>query len=436
MIKKIIFTTDIFRVSDGVEYYLDVFLASVYKLFCYQIFLVTEEYPILNYSKDKNIFDIKKFYDLCGYEYNESNWLKISSGKISELAERYFVESFNNYIIISYHANPLMIKLFKKYDITYIDMFEGSIRFLEDLHFAMRSNNLEIYHNLLKYEFPKENIYMEANRLSAKYKSFLVNDKYVNLKDNSLLLCGQVQSDISLLINGEYIKLSDKKDIFSKIVKEYDYLYYKPHPYARNDEENQAFIKEFIDFEICYHNIYSMLSSPSIVGVAALSSGTLHEAKYFNKKVHILSHLYVDYYNDVVDTDKFITLNTEYFSPTFWANILNPIIKVNDNIKYFNFNNNTNYMRNNIFAWWGYEQGINENDIKYQVYDRIHNELISLKNTNNYLNNEVEILKNTNNYLNNEVEILKNNTNYFNNVLINVINSICWWLPIRKWRNN
>lgn len=355
MNKKILFTDDVFRISANIEFQLDSWLFSIYKMFSEQINIATGQYPILSLARDNTFFDVKKFYDLCNYEYNETNWLRISSGEITPEAEEYFKSSFENYFMIVYHANPLMIELFNKYGIEYIDIFEGSVRFLEDIHLVMRSNNVEIYKKLLQYKYEESSIKIEAGRCCAYYKNYGIN--LCNLKDNSLLICGQTGSDISLLRNGKYVTFQDFQEKIAEIVKNYDYLYFKPHPYCHSNEEYIRLFEQFKSFEVLYNtNFYGLMASEKIHGVAALSSGVLKEAQYFNKNVHVLSHLYVNYHIDESDINikNFVILKNDYYSPTFWSDVLSPVFETR-RCTYFNFNNNSNWLRNNVFSWWGYE---------------------------------------------------------------------------------
>ena len=100
------------------------------------------------------------------------------------------------------------------------------------------------------------------------------------------------------------------------------------------------------------------MSTNEIVAVAALSSGTLIEAEYFGKTIQAISHSYINYYKGIEEykKDDFIILRDEYFSPTFWSEILSPIL-VTKECRYFNFNNRKNFLRNSLNAWWGYEIG-------------------------------------------------------------------------------
>lgn len=397
MDEKILFTTDIFRISNNTPYFLDRWLFPIFSLFKEQIYQATGIFPIVNYSSDVALFDVKKFYKLCNYEYNEENWLKISEYNITPAAEDYFVNAFKNYFIIVYHANPVMLKLFQKHNIYYIDLYEGSIRFLEDIHFAMRSNYINIYKNLIKYQYPEEFIKYEANRLISSYRDYGRNTlNTLKLQENSLLLCGQTPADISLLRNGRYVSLSDFYDKFASIAQKYNFIYYKPHPYSWNEKKNTDFIKQFSDFKIINNPFYALMASPQITGVAALSSGVLKEAPYFGKQVHIISHLYIDFYNSEteININKFITLNTDYYSPTFWADILSPLFQTKE-CKYFNFNNNTNFLRENVFAYWGYDLGIKKLNQMNNKTNQIANRLETLENklNTNKINTKFKLLR-------------------------------------------
>ena len=60
-----------------------------------------------------------------------------------------------------------------------------------------------------------------------------------------------------------------------------------------------------------------------------------------------------------------------------------------------------------------------------------------------YLNNEnlfvimhIDRYNNDINYIKENINYMKENISYLNHVLTNIINSICWWIPMRKWRDD
>ena len=351
---KLVLMSDILRCSEKHPFYTDRSCKWLYYLFSKQIKDATGLDLSVELACDTKMFDRKRFYKLCGFnKVCEENYLEICKGKISDDAINYFQECFNDYVIIFQEAGALK-QVVDKTDIKYIDIIISSIRFMEDLQFAFRSNIKEVTEKLCKYRIPDEHIIYQANRVKSYYwdRCCYIND-YVK---DSLLLCGQTEVDLSLIRNSKFISFMDFKDKINELSKQYPMIYYKSHPYCNPNSENEKFIRSFENIKIINENIYKLLSTEEFISVAALSSGTLTEAEYFGKTVHTISHRFVNYYKGKGDVQKneFILITDDYYSPTFWADILSPIFKTKE-CKYFNFHNRKNLLRQTLNVWWGYE---------------------------------------------------------------------------------
>lgn len=335
------------------ETILDHTTPSFYELFAEQIFQATGIMPELILS-DNKIFDVDVFYKLCHIERNREGWIKISSGHISSEAQEYLKKCCQDSFIIGYHANPAMLKVFDTNGIVYIDFYEGSLRFMEDLHFEFRSNSPEIAKQIFKHKMPEPALYLEARRLKACYAAW--SQPKLNIEPNSLLICGQTEVDISLVKNDKIVSWMTVQDKLNNVIKQYDHIYYKPHPYCNSASDGEKYVRSLPNISLINDNFYKIVSNPNIKAVAALSSGVLHESEYFRKNVHVLSHKYTDHNKDEknIDLHKFIVVNNDFYSPTFWADILSPVFKINQVIEY-HFANNINFLRANLANWWGYE---------------------------------------------------------------------------------
>lgn len=354
MDKKIIFTSDIFRMNLDKTPYFDSGLLTIYETFVEQIELATGIRPEYNLAEDKKIFDRDEFFRLCNLEVSPNSWVAISTGQISQEAEEYLAKTFKDYFIIFYHGNPKVLDILNKYQITYINIQNSSHKFLEDLHFHMNTNINGIFEKLLKYKLPESAIYMNAARVKSCYGNQLINKN--GYKKNSLLICGQTDNDISLVNNNHFVCFEDYKEEILGIISKYEHVYYKKHPYAKKDDKNQKFIKTIPNIEYINENFYALMANPAITGVCALSSGVLEEAEYFRKNIHVLSHKFFEYNKDTNNPDikKFTVLKDDYFSPTFWADILSPCFNTRE-VEYFNFNAKESFIRKNVIHnWWGY----------------------------------------------------------------------------------
>lgn len=351
-IKGIIITGDLLRIGNAPDiYFSKSTIQWIYNLFSYQIELATGIKPIIVDGEKTSLFDRDKFYQLNNLCASQDSWIKLALGNTSNKSKKYFKNSFQNYLIVTHHSNKAFLDIMDELDIPYIDIFESSIRFYEDLVLSFRTNSNKVREQLLKYKMPESKLKIYANYLRAYYQ----RRGGMNYNKDSLLFIGQTEVDLALIKNGNIVSFDNFTETLKSLFSYYTKIYYKPHPYANKTSKEILYFKNNPNVEFIEDNIYKLLSSNQITGVAALSSGVLEEAKYFEKKVHIISHKYVNYYDkDNENSRDFILLENSYFSPVFWKNVLSPILKVN-NVDDFHFNNSHNILRESLNSYWGYE---------------------------------------------------------------------------------
>lgn len=359
--QKFMLMSDILRVSANIEFYTDRSCKWLYYLFNKQIKSAIGYDIELELGQDSRIFNREKFYKLCGYDkVTEENYIEISKGNITDEAIDYFKTCFKDYFILFQEAGALK-QVADLAQIRYLDIIISSIRFMDDLNFAFRSNVPSITNKLLKYRLLEEKIYYHANYIKSFYWGHGVYNN--NLISNSLLLCGQTEVDLSLIKDGKLVTFLDYEQEIRELFSKYSKVYYKRHPYAKTNTENEQFILSFDNVELINDNFYKILSCDEITAVAALSSGTVKEAKYFDKDVIFISHPFINYYyNDdkEIKQDDFIIVNNDYFSPVFWSDILSDITETNV-CDSFMFPNNRNILRESLNVFWGYQLGNKNN---------------------------------------------------------------------------
>ncbi len=365
MYNKIVFIGDLLRYQNNNTKFADRGLLWEYYLFKEQIQKVTKLPVEVITSKDTDRFDIKKFYDLCGYKLNTENWIRIVSKEYSQEAKNYFKACFENCIVITQVAGA-MKNLLDELEIPYIDIYVSAIKFCSDLFFAFRSNIPEIAEKLKPYRVNEERFFIEASQLKSYY---CARNLELKLEPNSLLLCGQTTIDLSLVKDNKIVEFLDYKEKLQNLFKEYSCVYYKPHPYVTKDSPNENFIRQRPNIKIINENIYKILCDDNVKAVAALSSGTLIEAKYFHKKTHTISHDFINYYNSYKDfnTDDFIIIDNKCFSSQFWSEVLSAIIQTNAGSGLL-LNYPPNYLRDSLNTWWGYEVGCSKDYVNQELY--------------------------------------------------------------------
>lgn len=351
-IKKIIIIGDLLRnyapprsatPADG-------FIKHVYFMFSEQIQQVTGLPVYYETTTTPKFFDRNKFYRLCQKKLNTDNWVSMYTDETESEAVKYVKTCFSDSLLIFQEAGALR-KYVDEANIPYIDMFISSIRFTEDLNYAMRSNIESIRNNINLYRIPEISFKCQANLIKAFYNL----RKKIKLCENSCLLCGQTSVDLSVIKDGKLMNLLDFTNEIQELKKKYSVIYYKIHP---NADPNSAVEKQILSIPYIIPincNIYQLLSTDEIVAVAALSSSVLQEAVYFNKKTHILLHPYVNYYkgNGEITKDTYINVSHECFSTDFWTKCLNNIINTKQ-CEYFNFYNDSQFLRKVTKGYQGY----------------------------------------------------------------------------------
>ncbi len=382
MIEKIIFSGQILRKisSPAIDWFYNLLSLPIKIITNLPVYCcINSDFYKVKYD-DYIGFDVKNFYSFYNLNYSnhlskkelDNLWSSIFyNTDYNELAYEYIHKIFGNSLVITHEASELLLTAFNYFDISYIDINTDPIRFLEDQMFCFRSNNREIYEKILKYKYPEENIYLQANYL----KTLNLNDP-INLVDNSVLFCGQTTCDKTLIEKDTktIYSILDHREDFKRAVDGYSKIYYKRHPYVKNDSKIIQFIKSLNDVEIIDTNIYKLFSSKEIKKVVSISSGVSMEGKYFGKEcVSLLRESIPMQYKNTFDENKFISVFGDYFSLNFWSDILSPAIETKKFDKIINFSNLTNKLRNSrgYKTYWGYEdpeQEIIKEDIKRKFH--------------------------------------------------------------------
>ncbi len=357
-IKKIVFIGDLLRIQergkkskDGTGF-ADQTLAWEYQLFKYQIEQATKLPTEVVFCSDTERFDLREFYRLCGAELCMQSWIHILHGKYSSEALAYFKSCFNNCLVIT-QVGGSMIPLLEEADIPYIDIYVSAIKFASDIHLAFRSNVESIRQQLLHFQLAESYLMIEAQKMKA-YNC--ARAPHSNLADNSLLLIGQIDIDLSLLKDEKLVSFLDYKEELIALTQQFDTVYYKRHPYAKPSSASEKLILSLPHVALTEEPFYKLMSYESITTVAALSSGTLEEARYFGKKPIYLSHQFIKYYRGegVIDKETFVICENKYFSPRFWQTILSDVVPTYPCDDYTQ-SYEDNFLRSSINTWWGYE---------------------------------------------------------------------------------
>lgn len=353
-IKSITIIGELLRTQKINPYYADKTTQIFFELFKTQLYDATGITPDFVLASDISRFNRKLFYKLAGYNnVSTEYWVQIASGNFHPKAVEYFAECFRDTLIISHEAGSL-IPILERANIPYIDFVVSPIRFLNDLLLAFRTNIASVNDKIQRYWQKEHEFIYAAKLLRAQFLSSSPRSSFTGFPENSLLICGQTDLDLSLIKDGRVMNFADCMSSLLPLIKEHDHIFYKPHPMEAQVCNNRSLISSIHGLKFVKGNIYHIMCDDNLRSVAAISSGVLHEAPFFDKKAFTLSHQYLKLASTKgpVKLNEYAIVKDEYFSPTFWQTILSPILPVRECL-YFNFSDRSNLLRKTLGMWWG-----------------------------------------------------------------------------------
>ena len=214
-IKKIIITGDILRpLPNGTRSAQLTNISWLYHILKFPIESnLNSEIKVEMLRWEDYYFDAIKFYKLNKMDSPLKSWINIYYAKeISKEAESYLLSFFENSFVIGFEIPEIIINIFEKYNIKYIDIIIHPIRYLDDLLFGFRTNSQLIFSKLKQYQVnPKEFIVS-----AGIHKATISRKPLLNLEKNSALFTGQVEIDKSLIKDGRFLSILDFKKEFTE----------------------------------------------------------------------------------------------------------------------------------------------------------------------------------------------------------------------------
>jgi hypothetical protein len=197
---KIIFTGDVLRISSkrlmlDDNPFLDRNIIAIFNLISpivSEILCCQSEFVSGNEIDCSNLI-----FKKLGLPLNEQTWASYyeDSSEFPEI-ERTIMKYFNSKnLIIGWELPPYITKIFRRNNITYIDISLHPFRFMPDLIFGARSNNAEIYQRFYRSQVPMEILYNEIRILKARSIRF----SSTNIIPGAAVFLGQVEVDCSLI---------------------------------------------------------------------------------------------------------------------------------------------------------------------------------------------------------------------------------------------
>jgi len=349
--RSILFTNDfLFHSTRG----------GTYHLWLYQILKTPIErstglpcIPLENFSGNNDKpFSRTEFYHRSNLQ-EPGDYAIYDLNEFSEDSWKYLRSYINdNSLILGVELGEDIRNKLTEFNIPYISFWFHPFKLFDDAFFLLTTNNESVYEKLKAYK-KSESCFFSA----ARYWKAVILRKYFddkNLAPNSLLFIGQTLYDKSVCSGKKFLNILDFKEKIYEFSQKYTKIYYIPHPNAQYRTEINDYLEKTSYIEtISNIPTYYLLASDKIKKVVSLSSSVLYEAQFFDKETEYLFQPLFDIDSDF-GKNSYISIYNHYFNPSFWSDILSPLMPTNLCTADENIPTIPNKLRNIINNYYGY----------------------------------------------------------------------------------
>lgn len=275
-----------------------------------------------------------------GWDFNRDEFFRLSNispdknavqfsfkaGEISAESARYLLNFIpEDAIVAGYELSEYTRRLFDRIGVRYVDIWLGPIRFLDDVTFAVRSNDKAIDERIASFVIDDDLISTQASLIKVQnYRGFNRVKEY--FMPDTAVFAGQVMADKAILRDNRFLNVLDYKDEFKEICRRHKHVIYCRHPYLKGknlDDDVIDFVKGRRNTEIMTSDLsfYQIITDDNITGVYSISSSVVAEARYFGKTARYLFKPVVDI--DPASGEPYRLVSQQILNRRFWDAILN-----------------------------------------------------------------------------------------------------------------
>ncbi|MBO9428593.1 HAD family hydrolase [Sulfitobacter sp. R18_1] len=317
--------------------------------------------PFIGHDTASNSFNRLEFFQLSDLSLDmQATHTWFDPAKITEASKKFlsnFISSED--LVIGYELSKQTRFILDSMGITYIDLWLHPVRFMDDIMFAMGSNNSNLGASLAQGEINSRTMQLYADRLKIQsYKGWERKDPII--VDNSALFVGQTLNDKSVLKDGRFHSVLDFRAEMTKLSESHNHVYYSRHPFLKSgDEAELEFVLGLPNTSITSLPSYKLICHPRINCVAGLSSSVLTEAKLMDKETLQLMQSPYTLKALQGSPDAYATRMHEVIDPSFWNTILStlsghPFFTQSRSPESVSFIDGKDKLRDMLGFYWGY----------------------------------------------------------------------------------
>lgn len=271
-------------------------------------------------------FEAGKFYECFDLDPSLASWAEIYRRlECPPAAESLLLGYLSDALVIAFELSPLMAGILDRHGITYVNMVVHPVRFLDDIFFAISTNNAGVYESLLTRRAPEELFHA----IAGVHKAAGTRVPGLDLDGDTVLIAAQTPNDKTLIDGGKFLALENFLEDIDGLLHRHDNVLFKRHPLAPElPPELDAFLAEK-RVRITNVNLYTLLSERCLTAVHSISSSASHEAQYFGKSGEYFFQPHYDIANDDklgFSPTRYVSVVDAMFEADFWRGTLSSLL--------------------------------------------------------------------------------------------------------------
>jgi hypothetical protein len=278
---------------------------------------------------EKGGFDALRVYRALGLPLGCEAWASVFyATSLPTEAEALLVEPFRDACIVGVEIPDVLQGALTRHGVPFLDLVAHPVRFMDDLVFAIRTNAPAVHARLVGRRFDVGRCAPYARLIRAKAAWMPALD----LPEGTALITGQVATDKAVICRerGRFMSLADFAERLFEICERHPRVLFKPHPYQDARCPSRRAIEAFGAIETVTENFYYLMGQDAITDVYAISSGTVHEAPWFDRRGHaFLAPLY-EFGDRAPEGDRAgacVPVGPELLEPAFWSDVLSALVE-------------------------------------------------------------------------------------------------------------
>ncbi len=299
-------------------------------------------------------FDVRGVYAAWEVEPSWRGWAAIADSDLApSSAIALFEAAYADAVVIGFEMSETAKRILSHLGIPFLDVSIHPIRFMEDVFFAIQTNDEGVFAALLPHHAASSRFHGAAGIVAASAVKFFPR---LRIRSPTLVI-GQTRVDRSLIRDGEVLDLSHFPERVRGAAGPTGVISYRPHPYESGDFGLLATGAPFTALRLMRENVYALMAAEEVTTVLGLSSSVLFEAPYFGRAADWLLGSPFDIPDRAEDAipGQHLSILDGGFDVDFWRGALAPLMPVTatDGERW---RRPPNALRTSLRNFWGYNE--------------------------------------------------------------------------------